>query len=155
VTGEPPKGLVGTWRLVDWTVSVGDRSRRPWGGNASGLLTYTDDGRMWAALMATDRPEMPTRTLSAAPPTMRAAAASGFVTYAGSYTIDGDDVIHHVEISLLPNYVGNDERRHVDWVETAHGLDLELTTPPTDTDGGRVVVERLQWERISPGEDAS
>jgi hypothetical protein len=102
--------------------------------------------------MATDRPEMPTRTLSAAPPTLRAAAASGFVTYAGSYTVDGEDVIHHVEVSLLPNYVGNDERRHVDWVETDNGLDLELTTPPTDTDGGRKVVERLQWSRISGGD---
>jgi len=149
VTTNLEKDLVGSWRLVDWTVAVGDRSRRPWGGKAKGLLTYTDDGRMWAALMATDRPEMPTRTLSAAPPSMRAAAASGFVTYAGSYTIDGEDVIHHVEISLLPNYVGNKERRHVDWVETENGFDLELTTPPTDTDAGRKVVERLQWSRIS------
>jgi hypothetical protein len=140
--------LVGTWQLVDWTVTVGDRSRRPWGGNAHGLLTYTDDGRMWAALMATDRPPVPTRTLSAAPPTMRAAAASGFVMYAGSYTLDGDDVIHHVEISLLPNYVGNDERRHIDWIETSNGRDLQLTTPPTETDAGRTSVERLQWTRI-------
>jgi hypothetical protein len=152
VTNDPPNDLVGSWRLVDWTVSVGERTRRPWGGKATGLLTYTDDGRMWAALMATDRPAMPTRTLSAAPPSLRAAAASGFVTYAGSYTVDGEDVIHHVEVSLLPNYVGNDERRHVDWVETDNGLDLELTTPPTDTDGGRKVVERLQWSRISGGD---
>jgi len=149
VTSDSSSGLVGSWRLVDWTVTLGERTRRPWGGKATGLLTYTDDGRMWAALMATDRPEMPTRTLSAAPPSLRAAAASGFVTYAGSYTVDGDDVIHHVEVSLLPNYVGNNERRHVDWVETDNGLDLELTTPPTDTDGGRKVVERLQWSRIS------
>ncbi len=152
MTNDPSNDLVGSWRLVDWTVSVGERTRRPWGGKATGLLTYTDDGRMWAALMATDRPVMPTRTLSAAPPSLRAAAASGFVTYAGSYTVDGGDVIHHVEVSLLPNYVGNDERRHVDWVETDNGLDLELTTPPTDTDGGRKVVERLQWSRISSGD---
>jgi len=144
--------LVGSWRLVDWTVTIGDRSRRPWGGKASGLLTYTADGRMWAALMATDRPEMPTRTLSEAPPDLRAAAASGFVTYAGAYTIEGGDVIHHVEVSLLPNYVGNDERRHLEWIETDNGLDLALTTLPTETDRGRVVVERLHWTRIKPGE---
>lgn len=143
--------LIGSWELVDWTVTVGERSRRPWGGRAKGLLTYTEDGRMWAALMATDRPDVPTRTLSEAPPTMRAAAASGFVTYAGSYTVDGDDVIHHVEISLLPNYVGNDERRHVDWIETSNGQDLALTTPPTETERGRTVVERLHWRRIGTG----
>lgn len=144
----PSNGLVGSWRLVDWTVTVGERTRRPWGGTADGLLTYTDDGRMWAALMATDRPEMPTRTLSAAPPTMRAAAASGFVMYAGSYSLDGEDVIHHVEISLLPNYVGNDERRHVEWIDTDNGVDLQLTTPPIATDAGRVAVERLRWTRV-------
>ena len=149
---ESKDDLVGSWRLVDWTVTVGERTRRPWGGKATGLLTYTSDGRMWAALMATDRPEVPTRTLSAAPPGMRAAAASGFVTYAGSYSLDGEDVIHHVEVSLLPNYVGNDERRHIDWIETDNGFDLELTTPPTETGSGRVLVERLHWTRIPPGE---
>ncbi len=144
--------LVGSWRLVDWTVSIGDRSRRPWGGKATGLLTYTADGRMWAALMAADREHMPTRTLSEAPAGMRAAAASGFVTYAGSFSLDGDDVIHHVEVSLLPNYVGNDERRHVEWIDTKSGFDLALTTPPAETLSGRLVVEKLHWTRIRPGE---
>lgn len=133
---------------------MGDRTRRPWGGTATGLLTYTEDGRMWAALMATDRPDVPTRTLSAAPPLMRAAAAAGFLIYAGSYSIEGGDVIHHVEISLLPNWVGTSERRHIDWIQTDNGLDLELTTPPTDTDGGRVFVQWLQWTRI-PEDEAS
>ena len=150
MTEGPANGLIGSWRLVDWTVTVGERSRRPWGGTAHGLLTYTDDGRMWAALMATDRPDMPTRTLSAAPPTQRAAAASGFVMYAGTYSMDGEDVIHHVEISLLPNYVGNDERRHIDWIETDHGIDLQLTTPPTATDAGRTAIERLRWTKVPP-----
>ena len=136
-------------------MTMGDRTRRPWGGKATGLLTYTEDGRMWAALMATDRPDIPTRTVSAAPPAMRAAAAAGFVTYAGSYSIDGDDVIHHVEVSLLPNWVGTSERRHIDWIQTDNGLDLELTTPPTDTDGGRVFVQWLQWTRISDGESSA
>lgn len=146
------KDLVGSWRLVDWTVTVEERTRRPWGGKAAGLLTYTEDGRMWAALMATDRPHVPTKTLSAAPPHVRAAAASGFVMYAGTYTLEGNDVIHHVEISLYPNWVGTGERRHVDWIETDTGYDLILSTPPTETDGGRIAVQVLQWTRIAEGE---
>ena len=60
--------LVGTWRLVDWTFCVdGSRERRPFGGNATGLLTYTPDGRMWAALMRKDRPDVPTRTETESP----------------------------------------------------------------------------------------
>lgn len=154
MTTEASKELIGTWRLVDWTIRVGDRSRRPWGGKATGLLTYTEEGRMWAALMATDRPDVPTKTLSAAPPQIRAAAASGFVMYAGTYSVEGDDVIHHVEVSLYPNWVGTGERRHVDWVETDTGYDLILSTPPTETDGGRIAVQTLQWTRVLEGESS-
>jgi hypothetical protein len=56
---------------------------------------------------------------------------------------------------LLPNWVGTSERRHIDWIQTDNGLDLELTTPPTDTDGGRVFVQWLQWTRISDGESSA
>ena len=66
---------------------MGDRTRRPWGGKATGLLTYTEDGRMWAALMATDRPDVPTRTLSAAPPLMRAAAAAAYRQFVNHHQV--------------------------------------------------------------------
>jgi hypothetical protein len=141
--------LTGTWRLVDWTFTVnGSRPTHPWGGNPSGLLTYTEDGRMSAALMSHNRPEVPTRTLSAAPTDLKAAAAAGYLTYAGSYTFDGDDVLHHIELSLMPNWVGTIERRHVDWVPAGRGSDLILSTPPTHTDGGRMAVNRLRWAKL-------
>jgi hypothetical protein len=145
--------LVGTWRLVDWTFCVdGSRERRPFGGNATGLLTYTPDGRMWAALMRKDRPDVPTRTLSAASADLRAAVAAGYLNYAGRYTVEEAHVDHHVEISLLPNWVGGVQRRDISWIEDgSNGPDLLLSTPETRTDSGRMTVERLRWRRI--GED--
>jgi hypothetical protein len=135
--------LVGTWRLVDWTASVGTAVTRPFGGEAEGLLTYTADGRMWAILQRRDRPTLGTGTLAAATAEQRAAAAAGFLSYAGSYTLDGDRVIHHVEMSLFPDWVGEDQVRLVEWVEG----DLVLATPPSTTTAGRVVVNRLRWRR--------
>jgi len=147
---ETNEQLVGTWRLVDWTFCVdGSRERRPFGGNATGLLTYTPDGRMWAALMRKDRPDVPTRTLSAASPDLRAAVAAGYLNYAGRYTVGDAHVDHHVEISLLPNWVGGVQRREIEWIDNgAEGPDLQLSTPATPTDGGRTTVERLRWRRI-------
>jgi len=149
--------LIGTWRLVEWTFTVnGSRPTRPWGGNAAGLLTYTEDGRMSASLMSHNRPPATTQTLSAAPTDIRAAAAAGYLTYAGSYSFDGSDVLHHIELSLMPNWVGTTERRHVDWLPGDDGSDLVLSTPPTLTDGGRTAVNRLRWTRLDrPGSSRS
>jgi len=145
--------LIGTWRLVEWTFTVnGSRPTRPWGGDPAGLITYTEDGRMCASLMSHARPSSTTRTLSAAPAEIRAAAAAGYLTYAGSYSFDGDDVLHHIELSLMPNWVGTTERRHINWVETGDATDLVLSTPPTPTDGGRLAVNRLRWTRLLPQE---
>ena len=147
--------LIGTWRLVEWTFTVDEsRPTHPWGGNPVGLLTYTNDERMSASLMSVGRPPAPTRTLSAAPIDIRAAAAAGYLAYAGSYTTEGDDVLHRIELSLMPNWVNRTERRHVDWLPTETGRDLVLSTPPTQTDGGRTAVNRLRWERIPVGGDA-
>ena len=143
------RSLIGTWRLVEWTFTVDDsRPTRPWGGNPAGLLTYTEDGRMSASLMSNGRPGAPTRTLSAAPIEIRAAAAAGYLSYAGSYSMDGNDVLHHIELSLMPNWVGTTERRLIEWTSSETGFDLILSTPPTKTDGGRLAVNRLRWERI-------
>jgi hypothetical protein len=40
--------------------------------------------------------------------------AQGFVAYAGRYRFDGDRVVHHVELSLFPNWVGSDQERAVE-----------------------------------------
>ena len=146
--------LIGTWRLVKWTFTVNEsRPTHPWGGDPVGLLTYTDDGRMNASLMSIGRPPAPTRTLSAAPADIRAAAAAGYLAYAGAYTIQDDDVLHHIEVSLMPNWVGRTERRHIEWLPNGSGEDLILSTPPTRTDGGRTAVNRLRWARIPSSAD--
>ena len=148
--GRGMETLAGTWRLVDWTFSVdGSRPIRPWGGDQRGLLVYADDGYMAVTLMSPDRPDAPTATLSSAPASVRATAAAGYLSYSGTYSFDGDDVLHHIEVSLLPNWVGTTERRHVSWDSVDGDLRLVLSTPPATTDGGRTAVNRLVWRRAA------
>jgi len=151
----PMQSLIGTWKLVEWTFTVDDsRPTRPWGGNPAGIITYTADGRMSVSLMSLGRPAAPTRTLSAAPVDIRAAAAAGYLSYTGSYSIENNDVLHHIELSLMPNWVGRTERRHIEWIATDDGHDLVLSTPPTRTDGGRTAVNSLRWTRLASGTPA-
>lgn len=132
-----------------WTASVGNRVQRPFGGEAEGLLTYTDDGRMWATLMRSNRPALSATTLAAATATERAAAAAGYLSYAGSYSDLGVRVIHHVEVSLLPNWVGENQERLITWIPTATGEDLELSTDPHEGRSGELIVNRLRWRRLN------
>lgn len=136
--------LVGTWELVEWTATVGDRQRHPFGGDVVGRLTYTPDGYMWAALMRRDRRPVTAGSIAGATATERAAAAAGYLNYAGSYTQDGDRVMHHVEVSLMPNWVGLDQVRNITWI----GDELELSTDPEAGRSGEEVVNRLRWRRL-------
>jgi hypothetical protein len=137
------RSLVGTWTLVDWTASVDETVLRPFGGKAEGWLTYTEDGRMWAALQRRDRAALGTGTLAAATAEQRAAAAAGYLSYGGRYTRDGDRVVHHVETSLFPDWIGAVQIRLISWVRD----DLVLSTPDERSAGGRTVVNRLRWSR--------
>ncbi|REK12386.1 MAG: hypothetical protein DWQ40_11460 [Actinobacteria bacterium] len=140
--------LVGTWRLVEWTATIDGNEVTPFGGPTTGLLTYTEEGRMWGTLMRVDRPVVDGDTLAAAPEEERAAAAAGYLNYAGTWHIEGDEVIHEVEVSLLPNWIGTSQRRKMQWVENdMGGSDLILSASST-TRHGAVASNRLRWRHL-------
>lgn len=142
--------LIGTWRLVEWTATIGTRQVRPFGGSVTGLLTYTDDGRMWAALMQQDRNPLDASSIRSADVRDRAAAAAGYISYAGSYTIEGDEVHHDVEVSLFPDWVGDLQKRRINWVTSDDETLLELSY--VQTGNGKDATNRLLWRRIEPEE---
>jgi hypothetical protein len=69
----------------------------------------------------------------------------GLVAYAGRYSFHGDRVIHHVELSLFPNWVGTDQQRSVE----LSGDRLILSASPLLL-AGTQQVPRLVWERVDP-----
>ncbi|MFO7700274.1 MAG: lipocalin-like domain-containing protein [Acidimicrobiia bacterium] len=140
--------LVGSWRLVDWTVKLnGGRETRPFGGKATGVITYTDEGRMVATLMRANRPEIGTRSFNEATAMERASAAAGYLSYAGTYEIIGDQVHHHVDLSLFPDWVGGTQVRHIGWITNDDGsVDLELSDLGVGNDRDATI--HLRWHRI-------
>jgi Lipocalin-like domain len=91
--------LVGAWRLASWENQAAD-------GRFS--VTISRKGR--AAFAADD-------LLGGTIPEKEQAMES-FLAYAGRYSFLGDRVIHHMELSLFPNWIGRDQERWVELVGT-------------------------------------
>ncbi|MCK8644126.1 lipocalin-like domain-containing protein [Mycobacterium colombiense] len=106
--------LVGAWTLESYESSDVDGSnvRYPLGTDARGIIMYTADGYMSAQLMRADRPPIARADLQLATGDELAAAARGYLAYAGPYSVLDDGVIaHHVDVSLLPNWIGGTQYR--------------------------------------------
>ena len=101
--------VVGTWRLKRWeTRDAEGRVAYPLGPNAVGYLIYTPEGHVSVSIMRADRLAFAGDDLLAGAPEERAAAAAGYVAYAGRYEVRGGAVVHRVELSLFPNWVGSE-----------------------------------------------
>lgn len=139
-TGNP---LVGTWLLESVTATSADGGvhRAPYGERPTGYLTYTDGGRMQVILSSSRRTRL-SGDWRSAPAAERAEAFATSLSYAGRFTLAGDAVTHHVEVSSDPNRFGRSIERRV----RLEGDRLTLTTPPTSVGGGERVLS-LTWRR--------
>ena len=137
-------GVVGTWKLVS-AVTMNDKgvAKDFFGKNPLGFIMYSADGRMSVILTSRDRKALSVNDHSAAPVAERAEAFATMFAYAGRYTFTGDKVVHHVEVSAVPNLVGTDLVRFA----KLEGDRLTLRTPPMQSGGEQVVVE-LVWQRL-------
>ncbi len=135
--------VVGTWRLKLWETRTADgRVAYPLGPDAVGYLIYTAGGHMAVAMMRANRPAFADDDLLGGTLEEKAMAATGYVTYCGRYEIRNGLVIHHVELSLFPNWVGIDQVRFAGVAAD----ELTITTEPLAIGGE--TVNRLVWERI-------
>ena len=71
------------------------------------------------------------------------AAFDGYTAYYGTYTVDEAHrtIIHHVEASLYPNWVGTEQRRLFEFSEG------KLILRAVNGAGGPGTESRLVWER--------
>jgi hypothetical protein len=111
-----------------------------------GYLTYGADGTMQIILDRKDRelPERPGSTGAAGifslPPEEQLRAVQGFGAYAGTYTLDGDIVTHHIQFSLNPRAKGTEVQRSVQLLEDGKLLISTRNVGFTEAD--------LLWERV-------
>ena len=144
--------LLGTWKLISITAIFpdGNIDREAFGANPIGYITYTIEGKMMVIFSKSQRSLLSgnsasplTAAIHSVPIEERAEAFSTFNSYAGSYTLDGDKVIHHVEIASIPNRIGKSLTRTF----VLNGNQVTLKTPPSKSDDTPKIFE-LTWQRI-------
>jgi hypothetical protein len=140
-----PNPLIGTWRLVSWENRslVDGQISYPLGKDAAGYIMYNQDGYMFVAIMGPNRLKFAANDLLSGTPEEEAQAEETYVSYCGQYDFDGYKVVHHVELSLFPNWVGVDQERLVELA----GNRLTLSTPPILLRGIQQTAH-LIWERV-------
>jgi hypothetical protein len=137
--------LYGTWRLLSYSqrvLATGEASA--FFGNAPhGFLTYGRDGRMSAIITKDGRPklsDMPKATAEE-----RAELFNTMAAYAGTFTLDGNTVTHHVDISWNEHWTGSDQVRNL----RLEGDQLYISSNPLPNDiDGNVIVAELVWEKV-------
>jgi hypothetical protein len=135
--------LVGRWGLVSYEIRSADgQISYPLGEDAVGYITYDQDGYMFVAIMRPRRARFASGDLLQGSTEEKVQAAESYISYCGGYDFHGDTVIHHVELSLFPNWVGVDQQRLVELA----GDRLTLSTRPMLL-AGRGQTARLLWER--------
>ena len=139
--------LIGAWNLVSWQVlsPEGSTTSEPFGPTPVGLLQYSDDGWMSAAVSFPDRKNHPAgvspRRMQ---PGLLADSFRTYFHYAGLWHIDGDCVIHSVRMSLNPNMVGTEQVRRMTF-----DADM-LTLRGIEDVGPQPRQHVLLWQRAKP-----
>lgn len=137
--------LIGAWQLVSMENRFADgRVRYPYGSEASGYILYTAEGRMSATIIGGDRVQLGTEYGRGEGVAEKAAAFEGYLSYAGRYTFEGDRVIHHVEVALIPDWVGTDLVRLADFRDDL----LILSTEPSSR-GETTRATVITWRRVA------
>ncbi|HLO51252.1 MAG TPA: lipocalin-like domain-containing protein [Kamptonema sp.] len=138
------KQFVGSWRLVSWeNKDAQGNVTYPFGKDSLGYLMYTADGHMCATFSKNKRPNFPSGDILGGTLEEQAKAVQTYIAYCGKYELQEGKVVHRVEVSLFPNYVGTNQVRIYSFKDGK----LVLTHAPEMMDG-KLQTPFITWERF-------
>jgi hypothetical protein len=137
--------IVGTWKLLSWVYS-NDKNETVhyFGDDVYGILMYDRSGNMNAQLTRANREKFASNSIDVGTTTEIEKAFKSYLSYFGKYyeKVPGE-IVHVVEGSLFPNWIGQEQLRY-GRIEDNH---LYLSTPPIAV-SGTTVQFHLKWQRL-------
>lgn len=103
----PPDSILGTWKLRSWVREIIATGKREdfFGEKPDGYLCYSSDARMQAILIADNR----IKPNSVAPADEdKLKLYNTMLSYGGTYKIEGDKVVHSIDISWNQTLTGTE-----------------------------------------------
>ncbi|MCW4041133.1 MAG: lipocalin-like domain-containing protein [Candidatus Bathyarchaeota archaeon] len=136
--------VIGVWKLVSCEFHHGDQVTYPWGHYPLGYLMYLRNGYMAVQLMAAERQRFASGDSLKGTFEEYADAGKTYAGYCGTYEVRENTVIHHVDVSSFPNWVGEQFVRYA----KLDGDTLILSTPPMLFEG-QPQTAHLVWQKVS------
>jgi hypothetical protein len=138
------QSVLGTWKLVSYVREVLDSNERfnQFGEDPAGYLGYAADGRMYAIFVRQDR-----ITPGDVVPTDEEGVKllGTMVAYAGTFTLDTEKVVHHIDVSWNQAWTATDQVRYYQ----LSGNMLTITTAPYRSyQDGRQGRSVLVWRKV-------
>ena len=139
--------ILGNWKMLSWQVEdlATSESHDALGPNPHGYITYTRDRRVVVLVLKTNRPKP-----AALVPTDKEKLAlyDSMFAYAGTYTVDAEKVVHHIDMSWNQSWTGTSQIRFF----RLEGDRLTYVgAPARNPMNGRDCVQRVVFQR-SAGE---
>ncbi len=138
------QALLGTWKMVSWKreiIATGEQLDAL-GPDPVGFINYGADGRFYVIVTSRNRPR------PASLPPSDAEKLQLFKTmlaYAGTYTVDDEKAVHHVDASWNEAWTGTDQIRFYQLT----GNRLTITgAPAPDPYTGQQIIHRIEFEKL-------
>lgn len=139
--------LVGSYRLTKVLREILDTGEviDMTGTEGAGYIMYGADGRMMVQINYDGRPRRDrVEDLS---DDERLTLFKSMVAYGGTYSLDGDKIAHHVDISWNESWTGKTFVREL----KREGDKLIYLAPAAPaSDSGQLITTTLIWERVKP-----
>lgn len=137
--------IIGTWRMLSWKRKLVDSGLESdaLGPDPFGYVSYAPDGRLMVFVLKSGRP-LPASN----PPTPaeKIALFESLFAYVGSYDVEPDRVVHHIDGSWNELWTGTTQTRLLSFEDGR----LVYTTPETvDPMDGKRCTYRVEFERAS------
>lgn len=135
--------ILGNWKMMSWQVEdlATGETRDALGPDPHGYITYTRDGRVIVLVLKASRAKP-----AALVPTdeEKLALYDSMFAYAGTYTVDAEKVVHHIDMSWNQSWTGTSQIRFL----RLEGDRLAyLGAPARNPMNGRDCVHKVVFER--------
>ena len=135
---------LGTWKLQSFTTQYLETGQtvESYGAHPTGYLSYGADCRMYAIIVRENR-----KPPAGVVPTdvEKIELFGGVLAYAGTYTIDGDKVSHHVDVSWNEAWTGTSQVRQF----KIDGKTLHIRSMPAKNPrDGKLSSSTLVWTKV-------
>ena len=134
------KDLVGTWQLVSNVLDRDGQKVDQFGPNPHGILYFESDGHYVLSIVRDGLPKIASGNRMNANADENKAIVQGSISHFGTYNVEGDKIVFHVEHATLPNWDGGMQARPY----KISGEEMSFFVAAASAGGGSSVVS---WKR--------